>query len=365
MSSKRDYYEVLGIARTAASDEIRKAYKQAALKYHPDRNPNDKEAEGKFKEATEAYSVLSDDEKRRRYDQFGHEGLEGMGGFDFSQVDIFSHFQDLFSEFFGGFGGGGGRSRRGPQRGQDLRIQQRITLQESVLGCKKEISVRSPVRCSSCDGSGAAPGHSRETCQMCRGSGQVSTARGFVMFTSACPNCQGEGSAVSHPCEKCRGAGQVDETRKVLVSFPAGIDAGQRLRVPGQGMPGPKGAQSGDLYVDVDLEADERFERDGTDLATRAHVNFADAALGVVIQIPMLDDTMLDVELPAGTQPGDVITLKGKGVPRIDGRGKGSLHVIVQVDVPKRVNQRVRALLLELQKELQTQTEKRAASGRE
>ena len=361
MTSKRDYYEVLGVSREASNDEIRKAYKQAALKFHPDRNPGDKEAESKFKEATEAYSVLSDEEKKSRYDQFGHQGLEGMGGFDFSGVDIFSHFQDLFSEFFGGFGGGGGgRSRRGPQRGADLRIQQRLTLQEAVLGCKKEISVRAPARCQACDGTGAAPGHSRETCQQCRGSGQVSTSRGFVMFTTTCPICQGEGSMVAHPCEKCRGAGQLDDTRKVLVTFPAGIDAGQRLRVPGQGVAGPKGAQPGDLYVDVDVEPDERFERDGTDLATRAHVSFTDAALGTGLQIPMLDDSMLDVDLPAGTQPGDVITLKGKGVTRIDGRGRGALHIIVQVDVPKRVSAKAKALLHELQKELADKNEKRA-----
>jgi molecular chaperone DnaJ len=362
MSSKRDYYEVLGVNRGAATDEIRKAYKQAALKYHPDRNPNDKDAEGKFKEATEAYSVLSDEDKRGRYDQYGHEGLQGMG-FDFSQVDIFSHFQDLFSEFFGGFGGA--RSRRSPQRGSDLRIQQQLSLQEAVLGCKKEIAVRAPVRCNTCDGTGAAAGHARETCQSCRGSGQVSTARGFVMFTTTCPACHGEGSTVTHPCETCRGAGQVEDTRKVLVTFPAGIDAGQRLRVPGQGMAGPRGAPAGDLYVDVDVETDERFERDGVDLATRAHVSFADAALGTVIQIPMLDGSTQDIELSPGTQPGDVLTVKGKGVPRIDGRGRGALHVIIQVDVPKRVNQRVRALLQELQKELQAPVEKRAVSARE
>lgn len=359
MSSKRDYYEVLGVGREASNDEIRKAYKQAALKYHPDRNPGDKEAEGKFKEATEAFSVLSDQDKKQRYDQFGHQGLEGMGGMDFSGVDIFSHFQDLFSEFFGGFAGGG-RARRGPQRGADLRIQQRLTLQEAVLGCKKEMSVRAPVRCQACDGTGAAPGHNRETCKQCQGSGQVSTSRGFVMFTTSCPVCQGEGSILSHPCEKCRGAGQVDDTRKVLVTFPAGIDAGQRLRVPGQGMAGPRGAPSGDLYVDVDVEPDERFDRDGLDLATRAHVSFADAALGTEVQIPMLDDTVLDVGIPAGTQPGDVITMKGKGAPRVDGRGRGALHILVQVDVPKRVSARAKSLLQELQKELATQTDKRA-----
>ncbi len=362
MSSKRDYYEVLGVARTASPDEIKKAYKQAALKHHPDRNPGDKQAEEKFKEATEAFSVLSDDAKRQRYDEFGHAGLEGMGGMDFGGEDIFSHFQDLFSEFFGGFGGAP-RGRRGPARGGDLRVQQRLTLQEAVLGCKKELAIRAPVACKQCDGTGAAPGHSRETCSNCRGTGQVATARGFVMFTSGCPACRGQGSVVTHPCDACRGQGQVEESRKVLVTFPAGIDAGQRLRVPGQGLPGPHGAPAGDLYVDVDVETDERFERDGTDLATRVHVAFSDAALGTTIHIPLLDESLLDVELPAGSQPGDVITLKGKGVPRIDGRGRGALHVIVQVDVPKRISSRARQLLLELQKELQSKEEKQRAAS--
>ena len=364
MSQKRDYYEVLGVGRAASADEIRKAYKQAALKYHPDRNPNDKDAEGRFKEVTEAFSVLSDGDKRGRYDQFGHAGLEGMGGFDFSQVDIFSHFQDLFSEFFGGFGGAGrSRARRGPERGADLRVQQRLTLRDALVGCKKEIGVRAPTRCKHCDGTGAAAGSSRETCQSCRGSGQVSATRGFVMFTSACAACRGEGSIVAHPCTECRGLGQTEESRKVIVTFPAGIDSGQRLRVPGQGIAGPRGAPNGDLYVDVEIEPDPCFERDGMDLATRVHVNFAEAALGAKQRLTMPDETVVELEIAAGMQPGEVLTLKGKGMPRVDGRGRGALHVLVQVDVPKRMNQRLRTLLLELQKELQSSSEKRASTA--
>lgn len=361
MTQKRDYYEVLGVGRDASPDEIRKSYRQAALKYHPDRNPDDPSAEARFKEATEAFSVLSDPEKRSRYDQFGHAGLDGAGGMDFSNFDIFSQFQDLFSDFFGGFPFGGSRARRGPQRGADLRVQQQLSLRDAVLGCKKEISVRAPVACDQCSGSGAATGTSRQPCTSCRGTGQVSNARGFVMFTSTCPVCRGEGSVVTRPCEACHGQGQVEKTRKVLVTFPAGIDEGQRLRVPRQGMPGPGGGPAGDLYVDVIIEPHERFERDGTDLITRSNVSFADAALGTKITIPLLDDSEIEVAVPAGTQPGEVISLKGKGVPRVDGRGRGTLHVVVQVTVPKRVSSRARALLQELDKELQASAEKRAA----
>ncbi len=363
MSEKRDYYDVLGLARTASSDEIRKAYKQAALKFHPDRNPGDKEAESKFKEATEAFGVLSDQEKRARYDQFGHAGLENMGGMDFSGPDFFSHFQDLFSEFFGGFAGGAPQRRNGPQRGADLRVEQTLTLAEAVLGCKKELTLRAPIRCDTCDGTGAAPGHSRQTCKTCQGSGQVTSARGFVMFATNCPACQGQGSTISKPCESCRGAGQIEKARKVLVTFPAGIDGGQRLRVPGQGVPGYRGGSAGDLYVDVDVEPHDQFERDGTTLVTKAHVSFTDAALGTSVPITVLDGSTIEVQVPAGTQPGDVISLKSMGAPRIDGRGRGVLHVVIQVDVPKRVSSRVRTLLMELQKELHLSSDKRASAS--
>ena len=354
MSEKRCYYEVLGVARSASEDEIRKSYRQCALKFHPDRNPNDPEATGKFKEATEAFSVLSDSQKRARYDQFGHAGLEA-GGFDFSGAgigDIFSQFQDLFSEFFVG-GGGGQRGRRaGPRRGADLRIQERLSLKDAVLGCKKEVVVRAPTTCEPCGGSGAAPGSQRHTCGTCRGAGQVSSSRGFVMFTSTCPTCHGEGSVLRDPCTKCGGAGQVEKTRKVLVSFPAGIDVNQRLRVPGQGLPGPMGGEAGDLYVDIDLEPDDKFERDGMDLVTRVNVSFADAALGTTIALKWIDDSDLELAIPAGTQPGDVMTMKSKGAPRVDGRGRGALHVQVQVEVPRNLSARAKTLLSELEEEL-------------
>ena len=348
MDDKRCYYEVLGLSRDATCDDIRKAYRQAALKNHPDRNPGDDAAGSRFKEATEAYQVLSDEQKRARYDQFGHAGVEGMpemGG------DIFSHFQDVFSEFFGGFGGGG-RRRQGPTRGQDLRLQQRLSLREALTGCKREVSLRTPVACEDCGGTGAKAGTKRKTCGVCNGVGQVSTSRGFVMFTQTCPECHGEGSVVKSPCPSCNGGGAVEKTRKVLVSFPAGIDGGQRLAVRGQVMPGTLGGPPGDLYVDVELAPDERFERDGLDLITRVTLPFTQAALGTKVDVVMPDESTVHVEVPAGSQPGDVITSKGKGAPRVDGRGRGSLQVVLQVEVPKAVSPRARELLRELEDEL-------------
>ena len=353
MSQKRDYYEILGISKEASADEIRKAYRAAALKNHPDRNQGDKEAEARFKEATEAYQVLSDDQKKARYDKFGHAGLDGMpdmgGG-----ADIFSHFQDIFSELFGGgFGGGGGRQQqRGPARGQDLRVEQRLTMREAMMGAKREVTLRTPVACEECAGSGAKPGTKRKQCGTCDGQGQVTTARGFVMFSQTCPECRGHGSVVKTPCSSCNGMGAVEKARKVVVSFPPGIDAGQRLRVPGQGMPGAVGGPAGDLYVDVDLTPDERFERDGADLVTRLVVSFTTVSLGGTSTVELPDDSKVDVNVPAGTQPGEVITVRGKGLPRIDGRGRGSLQVIVQVAVPKQLSDRASALLRELEAEL-------------
>jgi molecular chaperone DnaJ len=359
MGDKRCYYEVLGLGRESSCDDIRKAYRQAALKNHPDRNPGDCQAATRFKEATEAYQVLSDEDKRGRYDRFGHAGVEGMpdlGG------DIFSHFQDIFSEFFGGFGGAGQRQRRGPARGQDLRVQQRLSLKDSLVGCKREVVLRTPVRCEDCAGSGAKPGTKRKQCAACGGAGQVSTSRGFVMFSQVCGECRGEGSVVKTPCETCKGNGAIEKCRKVVVSFPAGIDAGQRLRVPGQGMCGAQGGPAGDLYVDVDLEPHESFERDGLDLVTRVHVGYAAASLGKQVEVALPDDSKVSVDVPAGTQPGEVITVQGKGVPRIDGRGRGALQVLVQVDVPRDLSARARDLLRELDAEL-THSSAPAASG--
>lgn len=353
MTQKRDYYEVLGVSREAGADDIRKAYRQAALKNHPDRNQGDADAELRFKEATEAYQVLSDEQKRGRYDQYGHAGVEGMpdmGG------DIFTNFQDIFSELFGGMGGfgGGGRQRNGPARGQDVRVEQELSLKEALTGCKREVTLRTPVRCDECSGSGAKAGTERKKCSTCGGVGQVSTSRGFVMFTQTCPDCGGEGTVVKTPCSVCRGHGAVEKARKVVVGFPAGIDAGQRLRVPGQGMPGQRGGPPGDLYVDVDLTADPDFERDGLDLVTRKVLTFGEAALGTTLEIDLPDETKVTVDVPAGTQPGEVITTKGKGAPRIDGRGKGALQLVIQVDVPKRLSSKAKELLRELDRELAT-----------
>ena len=363
MSEKRDYYEVLSVERGASADDIRKAYKREALKHHPDRNPGDSAAEAKFKACNEAYQVLSDDEKRRIYDQFGHAGLEG-GGFQ-GAGDVFAHMQDLFAEMFsgggfGGFGGGGGGQRR-QARGGDLRMQARLTLREAAFGVKREVTVHAPVRCDDCSGTGAKAGTKPETCGHCRGSGHVSNARGFVMFTTPCPKCHGQGVVVKHPCKTCEGRGAVEKSRKVVVAFPAGIDAGQRLRVPGQGMPGPMGAPAGDLYVEIDVEEDTRFERDGADLVTRFHVSFAEAALGAEVRVPSLGDPEGDeadasptvgLAIPAGTQSGAVFTIKNQGIPRLDGRGRGSLIGVVQVDVPTTLSDRAKKLIQELHAEL-------------
>ncbi len=368
MSSKRDYYEVLSVSREASVDDLRKAYRREALKHHPDRNQGDAAAEAKFKEINEAYQILSDQEKRQVYDQFGHAGLDSSAG-GHGMGDVFAHMQDLFSEMFSGsMGFGGGAHAR---RGGDLRVQARLTLREAAFGCKRELTVRAPAACTDCGGSGAKAGSKAEGCPQCRGTGQVSNTRGFVMFTSTCGRCRGAGRVIKHPCPTCAGQGAVERARKVNVTFPAGIDAGQRLRVPGQGVPGPNGVPPGDLYVEVDVEADPRFERDGVDLVARAHVLFTEAALGAEVRVEALeaDDegATLPLSLPPGTQSGEVFTLKGHGIPRLDGRGRGSLVVVVQVDVPKALTTRARELVEQLGEELRSSaatTGKRAAAAK-
>jgi molecular chaperone DnaJ len=349
MSQKRCYYEVLGCARDTSPEDLKRVYKREALKHHPDRNGGDPKAEAIFKEVNEAYQVLSDEQKRRVYDQFGHAGLEGASGAGAGMGDVFSHMQDLFSEMFSG-GFGQPRARRG----SDLRVQQRLAFKEAVFGCKREVVIHAPARCMDCSGTGAKPGTKPETCPQCRGSGQVSNARGFVMFTTTCSRCRGHGAVIKHACKSCDGRGMVEKPRKVTVTFPPGIDSGQRLRVTGQGMPGPGGVAPGDLYVEIDVEEDPRFERDGADVVTRVSVGFTDAALGAVVSVPSLelDDKNLSLEIPQGTQPGAVFSMKEQGIPRLDGHGRGSLIVLVQVDVPKQLTDRARALLAELDAEL-------------
>ncbi|MDF3067975.1 MAG: Chaperone protein DnaJ [Polyangiaceae bacterium] len=367
MSEKRDFYEILGVAREASDDEIRKAYRQSALKHHPDRNQGNPEAEAKFKEATEAYTVLSDAEKRAAYDRFGHAGLGGAG-FDFNNAgvgDILSHFQDMFSDFFGGaggFNGGGGRRRRQPDRGQDVRVELTLTLAQALTGGKHEVSIHGAVSCETCHGSGAKAGTKPETCNQCRGTGQVTAQRGFIMFSSPCARCRGTGQTIAIPCDACRGQGAVEKQRKVLVNVPAGIDTEQRLRVPGQGMPGPGNAPSGDLYVDIEVEPDSHFERHGNDLGTRLTLSFAEAALGMSTKIIVPDGREVTVKVDAGCQPGSIVVVKGEGAPRLDRGGRGDLHVMVAVQVPKKLSKNAKRLLQELESELKGEGEAASAS---
>jgi molecular chaperone DnaJ len=359
MSEKRDYYEVLGVARESSDDDIKKAYRQAALKHHPDRNQGNPDAELKFKEATEAYTILSDPDKRAAYDRFGHAGLGG-GGYDFNNAgvgDILSHFQDMFSDFFGGAGGGfsGGRRRRQPERGQDVRVELTLTLAEALTGGKHEVAIHGAVSCETCHGSGAKPGTKPETCSQCRGSGQVTAQRGFIMFSSPCARCRGTGQMIASPCETCRGQGAVEKQRKVLVNVPAGIDSEQRLRVPGQGMPGPANAPAGDLYVDIEVEADTHFERHGNDLGTRLTLSFAEAALGMVTKLKLPDEREVMVTVEGGCQPGSVVVVKGEGAPRLDRGGRGDLHVMIAVQVPKKLSKNAKRLLQELETELKSE----------
>jgi molecular chaperone DnaJ len=263
----------------------------------------------------------------------------------------------MFADFFGGFNGTGfagpgQRRRRGPDRGQDVRVEVELSLREAMLGGKREVLVRGAAACETCNGSGAKPGTKPETCTQCRGTGQVTAQRGFIMFSSTCARCRGTGQAIATPCDTCRGSGAVERQRKVIVTIPPGIDAGQRLRVPSQGMPGPNGSPNGDLYVDVDIPADPRFERQGADLGTRATVTFSQAALGAELEITLPDDSVVKVEIAPGCQPNSVILVRGQGMPRLERNGRGDLHVAVEVQVPKKLSKRAKKLLEELDEEL-------------
>jgi molecular chaperone DnaJ len=343
---KRDYYEVLGVDRTASPNEVKKAYRRLALELHPDRNPGNPAAEERFKEASEAYQVLSDADKRQIYDRFGHQGLAGQGYQGFHDMqDVFSHFQDIFGEFFGF--GMSGRRRGGPARGADVKAVVELTLKEAAFGTKKEIDLAHPVPCNACNGTGAEGGR-LENCQTCGGAGQVAHSRGIFTVATTCPSCQGRGSIATKRCNECTGSGQVAAERKVKINVPPGIDSGQTLRLPSQGQPGRAGGPPGHLYVEVEVAADPRFQRDGFDLVHELHVSFPQAALGAELEIPTLDDKPEKLRVPAGVQPGDTLVLKGLGVPRLDGRGRGDLIALVQVDVPKELSPRAKQLLEEL-----------------
>ncbi len=349
--TKRDYYEILGIERQATEQEIKSAYRKLALKFHPDRNPGDHKAEESFKEAAEAYAVLADREKRGAYDRFGHAGVAGAGaggGFD---PTIFADFSDIFSGLGDVFGLGdifGQRRRRGgPQRGSDLRYDLEISFEESAAGTETSVQIPREETCETCKGSGAAEGTSAETCSQCRGSGQLRYQQGFLSVARPCSNCRGTGKTIAKPCQTCRGAGRVARERKLTVKIPAGIATGQRLRLYSEGEHGSAGGPPGDLYVVVHVHEHSFFHREEDDLYCEMPINFPTLALGGNIKVPTLDSRE-DLHVPAGTQPGTRFKLRGKGMPHVNGRGHGDLHVIARVAVPKKLTKEQKHLLEEL-----------------
>ena len=331
--AKRDYYEVLGVQRDAGPEEIKKAYRRLAMKYHPDRNPNDPEAEAKFKEAKEAYEVLSDQGKRAAYDRFGHAGVEPGGpgfGNGFGAGDAFS---DIFGDVFGDIFGAGPRSRTQMYRGADLRYELELTLEQAVTGDTVEIDIPSRVTCETCDGSGAAPGSERITCATCGGHGQVRVQQGFFSIQQTCPACRGAGSRVEKPCPDCSGAGTVRKIRTLSVKVPPGVDNGDRIRLSREGEPGRNGGPPGDLYVDIRVAPHPIFTREGQDLSCEVPISFATAALGGTVEVPTLDGHVV-LKVPPETQSGKVFRLKGKGVRSVRAPGYGDLFCRVQVETP-------------------------------
>lgn len=366
MAEKRDYYEVLGVEKTASADEIKKAYRKCAIKYHPDKNPGDKEAEEKFKEAAEAYEVLSDPQKRQRYDQFGHAGMGGAGGFGGQHMDmndIFSQFGDLFeswgmggqggfSSFFGGQGGRGQRVRRG----SDLRVKVKLTLEEIAKGVEKKIKVRKLVACPECNGTGSADKKEGETCPTCHGSGRVMTTQrgifGMMQTASECPTCHGEGKVIKNKCPHCNGEGVTREEEIITIQIPAGVSGGMQIPIQGKGNAAPRGGVNGDLLVLVEEEEHKDFVRNGSDLIYNLLLDMPTAILGGQVQIPTLDGPV-KISITAGTQPGKVMRLRGKGLPMIDQYartyGTGDLLINVGVYIPEHLDRKEKELIEKLQ----------------
>ena len=344
---KRDYYEVLGVSKSATEDEIKKAYKKLARKYHPDMNPGDKEAEEKFKEVNEANEVLSDPDKKARYDQFGFAGVDpsygggagggyGAGGFDFGDLG------DIFGSFFGGgFGGGGQRQRNGPQRGESIRMSVSVDFIEAAFGCEKEISVDRSEQCPTCKGNGCAPGTTPEVCPECHGSGTVTQAQrtpfGVMQTQAACGKCRGTGKIIHQPCPDCRGNGRTRKRKTVKVNIPAGIDNGQTISLRGQGHAGKNGGPNGDLLITVMVKPHDIFRREGTAVFCEAPITFTQAVLGAEMEIPTIDGKV-KYTIPEGTQTGTVFRLRGKGIPVLNGHGRGDQYVTVTIETPKGLN---------------------------
>ena len=347
MAEKRDYYEVLGVSKNASEDEIKRAYKKLARKYHPDMNPGDKEAEEKFKEVNEANEVLSNPEKKAKYDQFGFAGVDpnygagqggygGAGGFDFGDLG------DIFGSFFGGgFGGGGRRNPNAPQRGESIRASLSVEFTEAAFGCEKSITIDRSEQCPTCKGKGCAPGTTPEVCTQCHGTGTVTQAQrtpfGMMQSQTVCPKCRGRGQIIHQPCPDCRGAGAVRKRRTIQVNIPAGIDNGQTISLRGQGHSGKNGGPAGDLLITVMVRPHEIFRRDGTAVFCEAPITFTQAVLGGTLEIPTID-VKVKYDIPEGTQTGTVFRLRGKGIPVLNGRGRGDQYVTVNIETPRNLN---------------------------
>ncbi|WP_202711164.1 molecular chaperone DnaJ [Sporosalibacterium faouarense] len=356
--SKRDYYEILGVDKNASEDELKRAYRKLAKKYHPDLNPDDEEAEQKFKEANEAYEVLRDADKRAKYDRFGHEGVNGQGGFGgFGQNFGGGGFGDIFDDIFDMFGGGfsgGGRRKSGPKKGADLKYRVHIEFEEAAFGVEKEIKVKRTEDCSTCNGSGAKPGTNKSTCDKCSGTGEVKYAQqtpfGQFVRVGTCDKCNGTGEIIEEPCAKCHGTGKEQKVKKIKVKIPAGVDTGSVIPLRGEGEPGEKGGPRGDLYIYIEVKPHEIFDRDGNNIICEFSISFAQAALGAEVQVPTLEGKV-KYDIPAGTQSGTVFRLKNKGITNIRGYGKGDQYVKINVVVPEKLNDKQKELLREFAKE--------------
>lgn len=373
---KKDYYEVLGVDKNASADEIKKAYRKLAMKYHPDRNPGDKAAEEKFKDINEAYEVLSDEDKRRNYDQFGHAGVDGQGfgtgGFSGSG---FGGFEDIFSDIFGGSGFGGfggfgdsssgGSTRRGPVRGADMRINLHLTFKEAVYGTTKKIKIKRREACSACHGTGAKDGASPRTCDKCHGSGQMTirrqTAFGMMQQTTTCDKCHGEGTIVDNPCNKCHGTGLEEVERTIEIKVPAGVDENSVLPLRGQGHAGPKGGPKGDILVYMNIDSHPLFTREGDDLHLEMPITFSQAAIGGAVEVPLLDGSKRKIKIPEGTQTGKIFRMRGMGVPNVNGYGKGDMYVTVKVETPQKLNKKQKDLLKKFDASLENKNKQRGS----
>jgi molecular chaperone DnaJ len=362
MTAKRDYYEVLGVDRTASNSDIASAYRRLAIKYHPDSHPDDEEATEKFKEAAEAYEVLSDPEKRSRYDRYGHAGLEGMGG-----APHFTNVEDIIDAFGDIFGGGlfgdmfGGRRRRGPRRGSDITCEVTLTLEEAARGVRKTVRFRRSRRCESCDGSGMKPGTRPQSCRRCGGTGHVVQSAGILRVQSTCPSCGGRGAVITDPCPECRGRAYVADQVRLEVAIPPGVDTGMRVRLTGEGEPSAEGGPPGDCYCFVKVKEHALFHRDGPHLLLEVPVTYAQAALGATIEVPTLDGRD-ELTIPPSTQSGEIFRLRRRGMPDPRGRGVGDLVVRTNIEVPKKLSKRQEELLRQLAEEEQSNVSPRRKS---